>query len=131
MSLSIQGTPVRGTERHQLYRLAPYIAALPAPPESWTLHEAQRDYGADELNGQMLRESKLFEATGERADHIPDREPKLWRTTYAAYEAACEIEAQDGLLPCGHSAFVNIGDGRLECKRCGVVHHRKEVATDE
>lgn len=127
MSFSTQSTGIPGTNRCELYRLAPEIVLLPEPPEGFSLAEAKR-LGADSLNGQMMGKSDLFRYTGKSA---PGSDQKLWQVSRAAYAAAQEIENRDGLLPCGHSGFKNIGDGQLECKRCGEVHDRSEVTDDE
>lgn len=130
MSYSTQSGNVEGTDRYQLYRLAPAIVKLPGPSQSWTLAAARKHHDVQKLNGQKLRESSLFEATGKRASEDPGKNQKLWRTTRSAYRAAQEIESRDGLLPCGHDGFVNVGNSQLECKRCGAVHDRSEVRDD-
>ena len=35
-------------------------------------------------------------------------------------------EKSDGILPCGHNGFVNVGHG-LKCKDCNIVHDKEDV----
>ena len=49
--------------------------------------------------------------------------------TYEKLRELWEKDTDEGLLPCGHDGFLNIGDGKLQCKRdnCKEIWTKTEV----
>ena len=105
-----------------------HIESLPHPDSEWVANET-------EIKTQLiwrLRNQGFINKIGSRLDD--DYQHKnLYETTESGFELVCELidkrDNTEGLLPCDHDGFRNIGDGKLQCLEptCEEIHDKEAI----